>query len=288
LNQPTVVVTQWIHQSVIDLLAPHAQLILNQSGETLPPAEVRARCAVADAMIAFMSDRIDDDFLADCPHLRIVAAALKGWDNIDRDACTRFGVWLSIVPDLLTVPTAELAIGLTLGLGRHIRRGDELMRRGDFSGWRPILYGIGLAGTRVGVVGLGAVEFFLDPEGRLLVNEMAPRPHNSGHYSIDACATRQVEQHIRAIAGLPFGATDLLRPVVMTNLLGDLWSGGTSDWAELLADPRTHLHLYDKGEPRPGRKMGHFTVLDDEPAEALRVAEAAFAKLEGRSGFPGG
>ena len=138
------------------------------------------------------------------------------------------------------------------------------------------------------VVGLIAVEFFLDPEGRLLVNEMAPRPHNSGHYSIDACATSQFEQHIRAITGLPFGATDLLRPVVMTNLLGDLWSGGTPDWAGLLADPRTHLHLYDKGEPRPGRKMGHFTVLDDEPAEALRVAEAAFASLEGRSTSSGG
>ena len=131
------------------------------------------------------------------------------------------------------------------------------------------------------VVGLIAVEFFLAPEGGLLVNEMAPRPHNSGHYSIDACATSQFEQHIRAITGLPFGATDLLRPVVMTNLLGDLWRDRTPDWAELLADPRTHLHLYDKGEPRPGRKMGHFCVLDEDLDSALRCAETAFARLEG-------
>ncbi|TVP79297.1 MAG: 5-(carboxyamino)imidazole ribonucleotide synthase [Puniceicoccaceae bacterium] len=131
------------------------------------------------------------------------------------------------------------------------------------------------------VVGLIAVELFLDDDGQLIVNEMAPRPHNSGHYSIDACLTSQFEQHIRAVADLPFGSTELLKPSVMINLLGDLWAGGEPDWDALLADPRIKLHLYDKGQPRSGRKMGHFTLLDDDLDDALACAEAHFAKLSG-------
>ncbi len=131
------------------------------------------------------------------------------------------------------------------------------------------------------LVGLLAVELFVTREGRLLVNELAPRPHNSGHYSFDACLTSQFEQHIRAICGLPLGDPALLRPVVMVNILGDLWKGGREpDWAGLLADPSVKLHLYDKGEPRPGRKMGHFCVLDKDAAAALARAEAHFARLE--------
>jgi 5-(carboxyamino)imidazole ribonucleotide synthase len=132
----------------------------------------------------------------------------------------------------------------------------------------------------LGVVGLLAVEMFY-AGGKLLVNELAPRPHNSGHYSLDACATSQFEQHIRCVAGLPLGATDLLRPAVMVNLLGDCWRGGRApNWAKLLRDPRVKLHLYDKGEPRAGRKMGHFTVLDETPARALQLADKLFAQLE--------
>ncbi len=133
----------------------------------------------------------------------------------------------------------------------------------------------------LGVVGLLAVEMFY-ARGKLLVNELAPRPHNSGHYTLDACLTSQFEQHIRAVAGLPLGAVDLLRPAVMINLLGDSWRGGkTPDWAKLLRDPRVKLHLYDKGEPRPGRKMGHFTVMDENPARALKLADQLFAELAG-------
>jgi 5-(carboxyamino)imidazole ribonucleotide synthase len=132
------------------------------------------------------------------------------------------------------------------------------------------------------VVGLIAVELFLNEDGSLLIYEMAPRPHNSGHYSMDGCITSQFEQHIRAVADLPFGSTELLKPTVMINLLGDVWANskkGEPDWAALLADPNVKLHLYDKGEPRPGRKMGHFTVLGDNIAATLEAAEAHFAAL---------
>jgi 5-(carboxyamino)imidazole ribonucleotide synthase len=129
------------------------------------------------------------------------------------------------------------------------------------------------------VVGLIAVELFLEEDGRLIINEMAPRPHNSGHYSIDGCITSQFEQHIRAITDLPFGSTELVKPSVMINLLGDVWANGEPNWADLLADPRVKLHLYDKGEARPGRKMGHFTLLGDHIDATLETAEAHFKKL---------
>ena len=129
------------------------------------------------------------------------------------------------------------------------------------------------------VAGLIAVELFLEEDGSLIINEMAPRPHNSGHYTIDGCLTSQFEQHIRAVTDLPFGSTELFKPTVMINLLGDVWTNGEPDWAGLLADPDVKLHLYDKGEARPGRKMGHFTVLGDELDSTLEAAEAHFAAL---------
>lgn len=130
------------------------------------------------------------------------------------------------------------------------------------------------------VVGLIAVELFLQDDGKLIINEMAPRPHNSGHYTIEGCFTSQFEQHIRAVTDAPFGSAELRSPSVMINLLGDLWEGGEPDWAALLGDPRCKLHLYDKGEARPGRKMGHFTVIGDDLDEALERAKAHFEKLQ--------
>jgi 5-(carboxyamino)imidazole ribonucleotide synthase len=111
----------------------------------------------------------------------------------------------------------------------------------------------------------------LTPSGDLLINELAPRPHNSGHFSFDACVTSQFEQQLRAVCGLPLGSTKLLSPVVMLNLLGDLWSAGEPDWPALLTNPAAKLHLYGKSNPRPGRKMGHVCFLDDIP-EALARA----------------
>ena len=129
------------------------------------------------------------------------------------------------------------------------------------------------------VVGLLTVEFFLARDGRILVNELAPRPHNSGHFSLDACVTSQFEQQARAICGLPLGSTDLMRPIVMLNLLGDLWKSGDPDWNAVLGDPDVKLHLYGKREARPGRKMGHLCVLADTVDDALARAETIKSRL---------
>ena len=129
------------------------------------------------------------------------------------------------------------------------------------------------------VVGLLAVEFFLTRNGRLLVNELAPRPHNSGHYTFDACLTSQFEQQLRAVCGLPLGSTELLTPVVMWNLLGHLWKKGEPDWTVILSEPRAKLHVYGKAEARPGRKMGHVSVLA-EVEEALALIESFRKRLE--------
>ena len=139
--------------------------------------------------------------------------------------------------------------------------------------------------TRVlDVTGLLAVELFLTTEGDLLVNELAPRPHNSGHFTFDACVTSQFEQQLRAVCGLPLGSPDLLRPVVMWNLLGDLWANGTPEWEKILRDPRAKLHLYGKSAARPGRKMGHVCVLADSSEDALAAIEGMRAGLEPRGG----
>ena len=128
---------------------------------------------------------------------------------------------------------------------------------------------------KLDVVGLLTVEMFVTRAGRLLVNELAPRTHNSGHLTIDNCATSQFEQQVRAVCGLPLGATDLRQPAAMANLLGDHWAKGEPDWAAALADPFVKLHLYGKAQPRAGRKMGHLTASGDTTQDAVaRVVEA--------------
>lgn len=133
----------------------------------------------------------------------------------------------------------------------------------------------------LGHVGVMAVEMFLLPDATLQVNEIAPRVHNSGHYTFGACATSQFEQHVRAICGLPLGDTSLLRPACMLNILGDAWSRGEPDWEKLLREPTVRLHLYGKRDARPGRKMGHLVVLHEKPDEALRTAQALHERLVG-------
>jgi 5-(carboxyamino)imidazole ribonucleotide synthase len=117
-------------------------------------------------------------------------------------------------------------------------------------------------------VGILSIEFFVTREGQLLVNEIAPRPHNSGHLTVDAARTSQFEQQLRAVCGLPLGSPELLQPAAMANLLGDLWAAGEPAWVAALAVPDVKLHLYGKTEPRPGRKMGHLTALAPAVAEA--------------------
>ncbi len=131
------------------------------------------------------------------------------------------------------------------------------------------------------VVGVLCVEFFLTPDGKLLVNEMAPRPHNSGHLTIEGHATSQFGQQLRAVCGLPLGAAQALRPAAMANLLGDVWAGGEPNWPAALALPGVSLHLYGKAEPRSGRKMGHLTALAETPEAAEAAVRQARAALIG-------
>ena len=141
--------------------------------------------------------------------------------------------------------------------------------------------------ARLDLVGVMAVEMFLREDGTLLVNELAPRPHNSGHFSIDACVTSQFEQQLRAVCGLPLGSPELLRPCAMANLLGEVWEGGEPDWASAAAFGEVKIHLYGKAEPRPGRKMGHLTAFGASPDDALaRVLAARDALRKSRSGVP--
>lgn len=155
--KPKIVLTHRVHPEVIELLADHCEVIPNLTYETLERDEILRRAQDAVAIMTFMPDSVDEAFLRACPQLRVVACALKGYDNYDVEACTRRGVWVTIVRDLLTIPTAELAIGLLIGLTRNVPAGDRFVRSGQFNGWRPVLYGAGLAGNTLGIIGMGAV-----------------------------------------------------------------------------------------------------------------------------------
>lgn len=130
------------------------------------------------------------------------------------------------------------------------------------------------------VVGVLCVEMFLMPDGGLLINELAPRTHNSGHLTIEGFATSQFEQQVRAVAGMPFGSTEQLRPAAMANLLGDSWGNGEPRWDRALAVPGVSLHLYGKRDPKPGRKMGHLTATAETVEEAVGRAIAARDALD--------
>ena len=132
---------------------------------------------------------------------------------------------------------------------------------------------------QLGVVGLLTVEMFVTRDGRLLVNELAPRTHNSGHLTIDACVTSQFEQQVRAVCGLPLGSTELRQPAAMANLLGDLWTKGEPRWADALKDNQVKLHLYGKAAARVGRKMGHLTATGRTTEEAVKRVTEARARL---------
>jgi 5-(carboxyamino)imidazole ribonucleotide synthase len=138
----------------------------------------------------------------------------------------------------------------------------------------------GRVATALDYVGVLGVELFVANGGHLYVNELAPRPHNSGHYTLDACSADQFEQQVRALCGLPLAQPRLLTPVAMVNLLGDLWAGGPPRWDEAFRRPGVRLHLYGKAEARPGRKMGHLNCLADSADQALALA------LETRDALP--
>ena len=132
---------------------------------------------------------------------------------------------------------------------------------------------------KLAVVGVMTVEFFLTKNEKLLVNELAPRPHNSGHLTIDACASNQFEQQLRAVCDLPLGSTEFLRPAAMANLLGDVWQNGEPNFAAALENKNVKLHLYGKQVARVGRKMGHLTALAETAEEAVKIVETARRNL---------
>lgn len=154
---PRVVITQRVHPEIVEMLRAYATVIVNEYAEPWPREVLIDHARLATALMVFMPDSIDAAFLDQCPQLKIVAAALKGSDNFDLEACAARGVRFTIVPDLLSAPTAELALALLLGLARNVLAGDAMIRSGRFQGWRPTLYGTGLAGRTVGLIGYGQV-----------------------------------------------------------------------------------------------------------------------------------
>lgn len=157
MKKPKVILTHWVHPEIVEMLQEKAEVIANPSRKTLPRKELLKKAADADALMAFMPDCIDEDFLKACPRLKVIGAALKGYDNFDVKACSDRGVWVTIAPDLLTIPTAELTVGLTLAITRNMLAGDCHIRSGQFNGWRPKLYGLGLHKRTAGIVGMGLV-----------------------------------------------------------------------------------------------------------------------------------
>lgn len=156
-SRPKVVITHKVGGPVKQLLGRHCEVVANDGLESWPSGNLSERASDADGLLIFMPDKIDAAFLAQCPRLKVIAGALKGYDNIDLAACSQRGVWVTVAQDLLSQPTAELAVALTLGLVRNTLPGDRLVRTGNFHGWRPVLYGAGLSGKTVGVIGMGRV-----------------------------------------------------------------------------------------------------------------------------------
>jgi phosphonate dehydrogenase len=246
-----------VHDEVLAFLEKNFLIIANHTRETLDREEVLTRCSQTDGLMAFMPDRIDEAFLSRCPRLKVIAAALKGYDNIDVQACTRLGIRFSFVRDLLTGPTAELAAALLLGLSRAIITGDRMVRSGEFRGWRPVLYGRGISGSTVGIVGMGAI-------GRALAAKL------SGFgCSLVYCDPRPLDAETEsALALIPMELDDLL---------------DTSDYIVVCA-PLTpdSLHLINAstlGRVKPGSYMiniGRGSVVD-ESAVALALASGRLA-----------
>jgi len=156
-SRPKIIVTNRVFPETLALLSARGDVDCNESGKPWTREEALRHCAGADAVLAFMTDCLDASFIQACPNLKIIGGAFKGVDNIDASAAERCGVWVTIVPDLLTVPTAELAIGLMLAVGRHIVAGDRKIRTHGFSGWRPHFYGQGISGSTVFIVGFGNI-----------------------------------------------------------------------------------------------------------------------------------
>jgi 5-(carboxyamino)imidazole ribonucleotide synthase len=213
------------------------------------------------------------------------ANAEAAWNQLGRVACVAEG-WVTFASEVSVVVARGAdgeAVTFPVALNRHERHILDATVMPAPVGpivsqdARELALSVAQA---LGTVGVLTVEFFLTAEGRLLINELAPRPHNSGHLTIEAAVTGQFEQQVRALCGLPLGGTTLVSPAAMVNLLGDLWRDGEPNWAGMMRrDPGVKLHLYGKRTAAPGRKMGHLTVLDSDRDTALARAVAARAAL---------
>jgi 5-(carboxyamino)imidazole ribonucleotide synthase len=210
--------------------------------------------------------------------------AEQGWQALNHEACVfeqrlpldlEISVVLarSVEGQVITYPVAEnIHEKGILDVSIVPARIDETLNQ-------EVIDTATLIANELDYVGVMAVEFFVS-NGMLLVNEIAPRPHNSGHYTLDACVTNQFEQQVRAVCNLSLGDTRLLSPVVMVNMLGDLWHNGEApDWKQLLDQANVKLHLYGKQQARPGRKMGHYNVVDDNLDDALMLASEIQTRL---------
>jgi phosphonate dehydrogenase len=252
-----IVITHRAFAETLAALGSHGSVVGNDSEESWGREALLARAETADALMVFMPDQVDAHFLQRCPRLRIIACALKGYDNIDIEACTRRGVWASVVPDLLSVPTADLAVGLLLALTRNVAEGDRFVRSGCFRGWRPALYGRGLSGKTAGIVGFGSV-------GRLIARRL-----------------RAFDLRVLVCDPAPLDSGDLERNSVEQTDLHDLL--GDSDHVILAAPllPST-LHLVDTrllACMKPGAflvNIGRGSVVDESAvAAALRSGALA-------------
>jgi phosphonate dehydrogenase len=225
VTRPRVVVTHWVHPEVAGYLAGFCDAVIPSREEgVLPQEKVAGLAADAEGLVACMADSIDEAFLSGCPRLRVVSATLKGYDNFDAEACTRHGVWLTIVPDTIIAPTAELAIGLTIGLMRKIPQGDARVREGRFEGWRPQMYGATLSGATVGIAGMGQL-------GQAIARRLAgfdaeiiyhdERPLDAGTEQELAASYRSLEQAAEAshvlIVALPLNTRT--RHLINTGLI---------------------------------------------------------------------
>jgi len=213
--------------------------------------------------------------------------ALSAWIKLGRVPCVAEG-WVEFAAEVSVIVARGYdgkAVAYPVALNRHDRHilDSTLMPASVGPVVTQDAQRLAMAiAQALDTVGVLTVEFFLKADGTLVVNELAPRPHNSGHLTMEATTSSQFEQQARALCGLPLGDTSLIRPAAMVNLLGDLWSGGEPDWAAALgADPGVKLHLYGKRTAAPGRKMGHLTVLDPDPEIALARALAARRALVG-------
>jgi 5-(carboxyamino)imidazole ribonucleotide synthase len=217
------------------------------------------------------------------------ADAEVAWASLNQVACVAEG-WVDFAAEVSVVVVRgadSQAAAYPVGLNRHERHilDATLMPApiGPIVTQEARALALAIA-QALGTVGVLTVEFFVTSASRLMVNEIAPRPHNSGHLTIEAAVSSQFEQQVRALCGLPLGSTSLVSPAAMVNLLGDLWSHSEPDWdAALRADPGVKLHLYGKRTPVHGRKMGHLTVLDPDPEIALTRALAARRALVSRA-----